>query len=269
MSKKEGLNFQEFFRTIYKFKFSIIFIIILVTVLAFLYQYYKKNIYLEKAIIEISNSSFSNSSKNGDILNSATLSQSNIKTEMEVLKSKSVNKLALKEVDFSHQYSVYLEPRESDKSNFFSNIKNLLSKYKQIDIYNNIPFFIELKEGYNIPFIVKPIDKDRFLLEVKELGYKKIHKYNEPISTKDFKFKLVKIREPKYKKYIVVVKDLDAVLEEIQNKLKIKRTDMTSNSLLIELEDTIPQRAQAYVNKLVKAYLEQNIKLRTKMQLKS
>lgn len=264
MSKKEGLNFQEFFRTIYKFKFSILFIIIFVTLLAFLYQYYKKDIYLEKAIIEISDSTASDGVKNGDILNSATLSQSNIKTEMEVLKSKSVNKLALKDVDFFHRYSVYLEPIESDRSNLFSNIKNIFSKYKQIDIYNNTPFVIDLKRGYNIPFIIKPIDKDRFLLEVKSLGYKRIHKYNKIISNSDFEFKLIKVKDPKYKKYVVVVKDLEAVLEELQSKLKIKRTDMTSNSLLIELEDTIPQRAQAYVNKLVKAYLEQNIKLRTK-----
>ncbi len=262
MNKEENFTFQDFFKAIKRFKLSIFFFTILGFIVAFLYQYYQQNIYRAQAIVEISAPLRSN---NKDILSDAFSTPINIKTEMEVLQSRAVNSLALQKVDFAHQYYAYLEKRNSDTNNIIDLINNTFGKYKKVDIYDKTPFKIELKKGYGIPFIVQPIDQKRFELTVqykdnnKTINYHNIHQYNQEVNTSYFTFTLKKLKEPKYKKYLILVENPQKLIDIIRNKLIIRRTDLTSNSIKIIFEDTIAKRAQKYVNAIADAYIKQNI----------
>jgi len=274
MEKKveKGLDFKEFFKVVYNYKFSIIFITLFSTIIAFLFQYYQQNIYKAKAILEIGNTGQPVTLGNGDILNSAFGNGfSNIKTEIEKLKSISVTKKALEKVDFAHEYYAYLELRDSSNLSIFGKIKNLLGKYKKVDIYNESPFKLEVKNGYDIPFIVIPIDDNSFKLVVKKgiskdrekFSYAKVHRYSENIDTKYFSIKINKIKEPIYTKYIILQNDPDTLPKYVAKGLSVLRTEQTSNAIKIEYEDTTPQRAQKYVNAVTDAYIKQNIEFKT------
>ncbi len=269
---ENGLDFKEFFKAIYSYKFSILIITLLSVIVAFLFQYYQQNIYKAKAVLEIANAGQSVNLANGDILNSAFGNNfSNIKTEIEKIKSISVTKRALKKVDLAHEYYAYLEYRDSGSLSLIGKIKNIFGKYKKVDIYNDTPFKLEVKNGDDIPFIVKPIDKNRFRLIVKNayskngdrFSYDSVHKYSENINNKYFSIKIIKLKEPLYKKYILLKNNPNTLAKNIVKGLNVLRTEQNSNAIKIEYEDTTPQRAQKYVNAVADAYIEQNIEFKT------
>ena len=247
----DEISFEKLIETPLQHKFLIIFLTILVAILAAVYLYFQPNIYKATATLEISGKKASPSVN--DLLSTA-LSQSsqNLDTEIEILKSHFVSKMALEKVDFiNHYYYV--------------------SNYKTIEIYKDEPFKVELKKGYGVKFTIYPQKGNKFILEAKKRGedeFKKEFEFNQWIKGPYFEIKVSKIGDLKHDKYIYEAEDIKNVLKYLDRNLNVKQATPKASIIVISFEDSIAKRAQEYVDELAKAYLKQSIERKTKQATK-
>jgi len=249
--EEDEIDLKELFATIYKYKFSIILITIITTLIAAAYIYFKPDIYKAETTIEIS--SKSKPSLGDDILSAALSSGAqDISTEIEIIKSRFVNKLALKNVDFiKHYYGV----------------KNL----KKIELYKNTPLDVNITKGYNIEFIIKPTSSNKFILEVKktkdengtEWDFYREVKFGELIKDKHFNLTVNKIAKLDYDEYRFLAKDPKYIADEVRKNLQVSQASKKASIIKIALEDNVRLRATEYVNAVANAYLKQSIERKT------
>jgi len=249
---EDEINLKELFATIFKYKYSIIFVTILAICLSLVYLYFKPNIYKAESTIEISSK---NKPSFGDDILSAALSQGtqDIDTEIQILKSRFVSSMALKKVDFLHHYY---------------GVKN----YKKYELYKNIPFKIELKNGYDIEYKIIPLNKEKYILEVKKSIDKDGKKWNfyrevefgELIKNKHFEIKIEKNGKLNYKEYRFLAKNPKYLADEVRKKLNVSQAGKKAAIVAISYEDNIPLRAKEYVNAVADSYLKQSIERKTR-----
>ncbi len=242
----DEISFAKLIEIPLQHKILITFLTILTAALAAAYVYFQPNIYKAVATLEIS-ARKSGPSVN-DILASALSQSSNVDTEIQILKSHFVSKMALKKVDFLHHY--YYE-------------KN----YKKTEIYKNAPFKAELKKGYGVLFYIYPKEGNKFILEAKKKGkkeFKEEAEFGKWIKGPYFEIKIDKTGKFKFKKYIYEEEKLKTVLNELNKNLKVKQASPKASIIVISFEDNIAKRAQEYVNALAEAYIKQSIERKTK-----
>ena len=243
----DEISFAKLMETPLQHKFLIIFLTFLMAVIAAAYAYFQPNIYNATATLEISAKKAAPSVN--DIL-AAALSQpsQNVDTEIEILKSHFVSKMALKKVDFINHY-YYVQ------------------NYKKTEMYENIPLKAELKKGYGVKFNIYPQEGNKFILEVKKKGKKEFKKeveFNSWVKGPYFEIKIEKTGNLEYKKYIYIADKLKTVLRELDKNLKVKQASPKASIIVISFEDNVAKRAQEYVNALAEAYLKQSIERKTK-----
>ena len=255
MTKKDynvdEISFEKLIETPLQHKFLIIFLTILAGVLATVYLYFQSNIYKATSTLEISGKKAAPSVN--DLLATA-LSQSsqNVDTEIEILKSHFVSKMALNKVDFIHHYYY-------------------VSNYKTIELYKDAPFKVELKKGYGVKFTIYSKKDNKFILEAKKRGeeeFKKEFEFNQWINAPYFEIKISKIGDLKYDKYIFEAENIKSVLKYLDENLKVKQATPRASIIVISFEDNIAKRAKEYVDALAKAYLKQSIERKTKQATK-
>jgi len=249
--EEDEIDLKELFATIYKYKYSILLITIITTLIAGVYIYFKPNIYRAEATIEVSSKS---KPSFGDDLLSAALSSNaqDISTEIEIIKSRFVNKLALKNVDFiKHYYGV--------------------KHFKKIELYKKSSLDINITQGYNTEFIIKPIDNSKFVLEVKkakdenetEWSFYREVKFGELIQDKHFKIAVNRVGKLDYDEYRFIAKDPKYLADEVRKNLQVSQASKKASIIKITLEDNVPLRATEYINAVAKAYLKQSIERKT------
>ncbi len=245
----DEISFQKLIEIPLKYKYSIIFLMLLTTAIAFVYIYFHPNIYKASTTIEIGVKE-PGSANIQDLLSSAIGKEStNIQTEIEIVKSRFVANMALKHVDFVHHYY---------------GIKN----YKKQELYKESPFLIDIKKGYGIKFYIYPINKQKFRLVVKQLpdgsSLDKEFRYNEAIKNRFFEITVKKVAPTTFKKYLFVASNPKKIADKLRKRLTVKPITPKAAIILIEFEDNVALRAKEYVNALAKAYLDQSIERKTK-----
>jgi len=254
--KVDEISFVKLMETPLKHKFLILIFTILMAVAAVVYLYFQPNIYRATSTLEIS-AKKANPSLNDLLATALSQSSQNIDTEIEILKSHFVAKMALEKVDFINRYYA---------------VKN----YKKIELYKDAPFKVDIKQGEGLTFNIYPKDEKTFTLEVKNLidkfGNKKTYYrdvyYNKWIKSPYFEIKVVKKGDLVHKKYIFVAQKLKKVLNELDESLKIKQATPRASIIVISFEDNVAQRAKEYVDALAEAYLKQSIERKTKQATK-
>jgi len=247
----DEISFEKLIETPLQHKLLIIFLTILIAIFAIVYIYFQPNIYKATSTLEIS-AKKANPSVNDLLATALSQSSQNVDTEMEILKSHFVSKMALKKVDFINHY-YYVD------------------NYRKIEFYKNAPFKVELKKGYGVKFTICPRKDGKFTLEVKKKGeanFEKEIEFNQWVKTSYFEIKVDKIADFKHKQYIFVAEKLKTVLNELDKNLKVKQASPKSSIIVISFEDNIAKRAKAYVDALAKAYIKQSIERKTKQATK-
>ncbi len=249
--KVDEISFTKLMEPPLRHKILIISLTILMAILSIIYLYFQPNIYKATSTLEISGKKASPSIN--DLLATA-LSQSsqNIDTEMEILKSHFVAKMALKKVDFIHHYYY-------------------VSNYKTVELYKDAPFKVELKKGYGVKFTIYPKGDNKFILEAKKKGkddFEKEFEFNQWIKGPYFEIKVTKTGDLKYDKYIFEAEDTKDVLRYLDENLKVKQATPRASIIVISFEDSVAKRAQEYVDALAKAYIKQSIERKTKQATK-
>ena len=235
----------ELFKTILPYKWSILFITIFTIILTKYYLYFIPPTYESSAIIKVKINK--NPMETRDFLRDSinTTSTVGIKQEMLSLQTFRTNKVVLEEINFSIQYF------QKDK-------------YKMLELYKNSPIDIKLSEEVNFKFLKKKITfipkEDGFTLMTEDFGESEVYPYDKEIITKYFKGKVNKLAPFSQKLYLLFNGDLRNIYQKIISKsLKITQIDLEANLIKVSFQDTIPQRADVYVNALIKAYMSQSI----------
>ncbi len=263
LAKKE-LTFTDIIKVLKDYKWSILTITILATLLAYVYSYSKPSIYQSYSILKVRANQKSKTPD--DIVNSAisTDNAKNVKEEITLLQTYKINQMALKSVDFSVQYF--------QKKN-----------YKTIELFQEeAPIRVKQIKILDPKILGKKITltptKKGFTLSY-QLSYKE--KLKRMIFKKsDFVFKTIennqfgKIIKNKYME-IVIHKKSDIqepisfalngtntrhIFETlIHDKLLVSQLEQDTSLIKISFEDTIPKRANLYIDALTKSFIKYSI----------
>ena len=235
----------ELFKMVLPYKWSILFITLVTIIATYIYLQSIPSTYESKAVIKIKINK--DKLKTADVLRDSINNTNTvgIKQEILALQTFNLNSKALKEVDFSIQYF--------QKEN-----------HKMVEKYEDTPIVIELNSElskilyYKIKLIPK---KSGFTLYTKKLGESKEYPFNQDIQTPYFSGRVIK-KAPFSKEVQVVFNGtLRQIYENIiKRRLKVNQLDPDANLVQISFQDTIPKRANKYVNSLIKIYIEESLK---------
>jgi len=261
--KVEENILRDILLTINQYKKSIIITALIIFLFGAYSLYFKKDIYRSSAVIEVKSGGSKGSMSEGDFLGGALsgFGSANVDKDIEILKTFHVNNIVLNKVNFNTRY--YID-----------------SGFKQIEIYDNLP--IEIKnltvldkdiEGYRI--IVSPID-DGFTLEVDntlknkilhtlfnkdivKLDDEKIYNYGKMIETPYFKLIIDTKSHLEEPLYFVVITGNRNLYESLKGSVEITQVNPDAPLIQIAFTDTMPTRANLYVDALAEGFIEQSI----------
>ncbi len=252
IDEEEEIDIKEVFRTLYRYRYMILLLVILFAVASSYYAYFKPNVYKASATVEVGLGQRSYGSQ--DMLTAAMdPGYMNADTEMDIIKSRFLTEKALKKVNFSHRYYI-------------------TKRYKEFELYKDSPFQVGMNKGYNISFDFYPVDEKSYRLVVIEAkdrngniwSYDETLPYSKEITTEYFHLNIVKIKEPQDTQYRFVIMDPENMGRFVQGGVSVSQKSQYSTMLEISYEDNVPLRAQEFANALSEAYIEQNIEKKTK-----
>ncbi len=250
---EDEIDLKEVFRTIYRYKYMIIFFVIIFTLVSAYIAYFKPNVYKASSTVEVGIERYG-SYGGGDVLSMAmSPGAANAETEMEIIRSRFLAAKAAKEVDVLHRYYT-------------------IRRFKEVELYKSSPFQVGMLRGYGMSFELYPVDDKQYRLVLPEfkdenkttVSYDKVLPYGEEIDTPYFHLNVVKTGEMTDSKYRFVVFDPKEEGSIAQGGISVSQLSKYSSILQISYEDNVALRAQEFANALAKAYLQQNIEKKTK-----
>ena len=267
----KDFSFYDFFSIFSKYKWSILFITLLITVLSYVYLYFKPSIYNSYAIIKVK----SHSSTSKDLIKNTAFTApiKDVVEEISLLKTYKINEKVLDKLNFKVQY--YKD-----------------DNYKKVEIFNNIPITIKNIKIYNKKILNKKISllphKDgfrifymlsykeklkKFIFDKVEISFDKdkVYNYNTLIKTKYFEIYVQNNKKAiNTPLHFVLNGDSRRIYEtKIKKNLHISQLEKDTALIKISYDDNIPQRAQLYVESLTKNFIKNSITSKRNQNLKT
>ena len=235
----------ELFKKILPYKWSIIFITLLAIVWAKYQLYFIPSTYESYAVIKVKSNN--NQFKTNDLLRDSlnTRSTVGIKQEILSLQTFKTNRETLDNINFAVQYFKKID-------------------YKIIELYHNSPIRLKLNNEMPITSLHSQIELrlkgDGYTLKTKNFKESEVYAFNEEVQTDYFTGTISKENSFSSAIYIVLNGSSRQIYENIvRSRLKVGQIDKNANLIKISFQDTIPERANSYVNTLVEAYMTQSL----------
>jgi capsular exopolysaccharide synthesis family protein len=146
-------------------------------------------------------------------------------------------------------------------------------RIKTGEVYKGTPFSVvgklTDKSLYNVPFEIKIINNESFVVEVNtdQYKFKRKSKFGVPVINEKFSFIVnsdttVITRNTKISDipYIFKFKNHEALINKYQNALTIEK-DQTASVIKISLEDEVEDKAVDFLNTLINIYIENSIEV--------
>jgi len=249
MNRQESINHENYIIELYKrvlpYKWSIVFITLLAIVFAKYQLYFIPSTYESYAIIKVK-SNF-NQFKTNDLLRDSLTNSSTVGIKQEILSLKTfrANKKTLDKVDFTVQY--------------FSKVD-----YKTLELYDDAPIDLQINSEEPLTLLHSKIEvkfkANGYTLTTKKFGESTVYPFDEEVKTSYFTGTMSKIASFTSATYIVLNGDSRQIYENIiKSKLKVTQIDTGANLIKVAFQDTIPSRANSYVNTLVQEYITQSL----------
>jgi len=243
-SKNHENYIVELFKIILPYKWSIFLITLLAIILAKFYLYFIPSTYESYAVVKVK---VNNKAPTQDILRDS-LNKSDtagIRQEMAILKTFKTNQKALNKINFKVKYF--------HKTN-----------YKMIEYYKNSPVVLKNIHNIKVKFINHDIklktENGGFTLKSEELGESTLFPFNKEVKTPYFSGKLIIKKAIQYPIYIRILGNSRYIFESIiKNTLYVSQVEQNANLIKITFQDTIPQRANDYLDALVESYISQSV----------
>ena len=262
MRQEDNINLIAIFHNFYRYKWSVLGILISIVVLTFFYTKQLTPIYSSHILIDIEN--YQKSEIN-------SLFRNNINTnidkealsnhEVEILKSRYIISKTLDKIDLSKRF--FIQKRWRDQEIYKEQIPFNL-KFKNLSLK---------KDSFD--FILEEIDKENFKLIIQNSDRKtkdiKRYKYGKLIQKQNYELNITKKTPQKslvgIKYKIKIETDRDKLITQILNNLSIQQS--AYGLLSIDYEDNIPQRAKDILNQLILSYKEYDLKAKQMKDVKN
>jgi len=252
---EEEIDLKDLIDLLKRNKLLIFLMIVLFGAGTLIFLYFTTPQYKTYGTVEISSNKPSIVSRDDLLMQAIDLytGPNDVDTEMEILRSRSIIQQTLKRVDYTKRYYV---------------VRN----FKSIEVLDReFPFNIEIRKGKGIEFVIKPEGSGEYVLEAKwkregkEREVKIKSKYGEWVKTPEFEIKVDKKAGMKAEgEYKFVWEDSVRVASKLQQRLKVGPVSQKASILKVTFNDNIPQRAAEFVNELMRVYITESIKNKTK-----
>jgi capsular exopolysaccharide synthesis family protein len=270
VSTKE-LTFKDILHILNQYKWSIITFTIISTLLSYTYLYFKPSLYNSYAILKVKPNV---KAKSEDIIvnTTATINSKDVEEEISLLQTFKINNHALDKIHMKVQY--YID-----------------NQYKKIEIFKDIPIkiknihilddeilrkkltLIPYANGYSIqytPSYKEKIQHAIFKTKLFSFDNNTIFPYNKPITSQYFNLTIDKLSPLHQPIYFVIHGDKRELFENVV-KPRLNITQLQKDTSLIQINylDTIPDRAQLYVNALITSFINYSINNKNKQNKKT
>ena len=258
----QELTIKEILNILNNYKWSILFITLLATSISYSITYFKPSIYVSTAIIKVKGN---DQRQSNDVINNtlSTNRSKDVHEEITLLKTYRVNKSSLEKVNFQIKYfqeKAYkkIELYNKDAPIQIKNLKildnRILGKHLTV-IPNNTGYDLV----YKIPYKTKIKQK---LFNTKGFEFKTLKNLNfsESISTPYFTLSIKKIFEITKPISFTLHGEKRKIFESlIRRSLTVAQLKKDTSLISINFEDTIPERANLYVNSLTESFINYSI----------
>ena len=250
---EDEIDLKELFLTIYRYRYMIVFVVILFGLGSAIYAYFAPNVYRASTTVEVGKEGKGYSGAQDMLSMVMSPEAANIDTEIVIVKSRYLANKAAEKVDITHRYYT-------------------TRKLKEVDLYKNSPFKVGMLRGYEVSYDLYPVDEKTYRLVVDDAedenktswSYDAVLPYGKEIDTEHFHLNVVKTKEMTNSKYRFVVYDPRKRGSIAQESVSVSQVSKNSSVLKISYEDNVALRAQEFTNALAKAYLQQSIEKKTK-----
>jgi len=235
----------ELFKRVTPYKWSILFIMVLFIALMQVKLYFTPSVYESHAIIKVKVNE--NKVESKDLLRDSLFKTNTvgINQEMAILQTFQSNQKALEKVNFQVKYFIQ-------------------KAYKKVEIYNNLPLRLHHLTKVNREFInhsisVTPLDNGFSLNSNNEVNTT-VYPYDKKISTPFFTGIMSKTDDFISPIIIKLQGDSRSIYENIiKNSLSVSQLKLDTNLIKVAFQDTIPKRANEYIDALVDVYINRSI----------
>jgi len=266
----DEFDLREVFNTFLHYKWSILLITLFTVLMAAYSLYFKPDIYSSSAVIEVKSSAggTTGNMSGGDFLGGALsgFGSSNVNKDIEILKTFHVNNTVLNKLNFHTRYYV-------DKG------------FKQVEIYDNLPIevknvtvidekiagfkvkFTPVENGYHLQVentFKSQILHSLFDKEIIELDDEEIYPYGKLIKNAYFELIVEKKDTISQPLYFVLLTNSRNIFEGMKASLQITQINPDAPIINITYTDTIPSRADAYVNAVAESFIHQSVSEKSK-----
>lgn len=176
----------------------------------------------------------------------------NLETEIGVLKSYSMSRLAVEDLDFGVSYFID-EPFRSD-----------------YEIYKNAPFIVQFDTAFsqlnNIPVYITFKSKDTYNIQIEAFEIDEKLKIGQQFKYKDFSFNIILKDTLNFnpeiigKHYFFVKNDINQVVLSYQTRFDVSVSPERSSILWLWMIGTVPQKDADFINKLVEVYIKKDLR---------
>ncbi len=269
----DSIDLKEVFATLKRYKWSILLLTILFTAGAWIYAYFKPDIYKATTTMKIASLSGGKAvtAGGGDLVSAALSSNvGNMEDEFALLKSRFLASQALQNLDIGTRYFT-------------------IEDYKMVELYKDSPFVVNTEwmdpSFYDRKIKLIPIDQDHFHLLIKpsmieKLRYKVFHYFNldeeappvyfekdytygEKISTPWFILTVQKVFDMPPGFYYFSYRPNGSMTWYVRGGIDAEPLSNFGSIVAISFMDDVPQRAKDIVDAVVKAYNEEKIREKT------
>ncbi|WP_456382311.1 GumC family protein, partial [Hydrogenimonas sp.] len=266
---EDELDLKEIFGTLKRYKFSILIVLLLFSIGAFVYAYMAPDVYRAKAYIEVQEDQSPNAIK--DFLAMAESGVgANINNVIDTFKMPHIGLKALENLNIDVRYFA-------------------VEHFKKSELYRNSPFVVvpsmSTPNALESTFKIVPLNRESFRLTVEPsltrrlyeklrsfvaplppdqqaFSYDAVHRYGEQIDTRWFSLKVEKVYEPSPgSEYLFNIMTNDSMLEYIQKNLSVAPLSKEGSIVEISFLDQVPQRAKEIVDALIDAYMGESLEI--------
>ena len=274
-SHNDEIDLKEVFRTISRYKKSIIFITFIFLIASSIFAYYKPNVYSSFSSVQVTDNSSGGGASSTDFMMQAIGGKSSsIDNEIAILESRFITQKALENLNLTTKYYSY----------------NKLQK--KLELYKNSPFIITQKtidnSIYFKNFELIPIDDTSYRLIIEPLSpyslksildklglkalkeedkitYNEVHRYNEEIDAAWFSFTVNKIGKLESSKYSFQLLNKDSLYDTYSSGLSVSLDSEYGSTINLDYQDNVSLRAKEILDSITEAYLADGIKEKSKV----
>jgi capsular exopolysaccharide synthesis family protein len=265
----EEIDIKELFKTVGRYKWSILFIVLIFLGGAAVYAFFSPNVYKATTTMKIS-TEMAKSVVGGNFMRAALGGGSiNLDDEFALIKSRFLAKKVLEELDIGTRYFT-------------------IEHFKKKELYKDSPFVISVESikpvFYGREMQLVPVDSNHFRLYVKPtlkekiyykickflnlpvqplIEYDRIHEYAKKIATPWFIINIQKVYELKNQIYLFSIVPNKNMYGFVQGGIDAAPMSKFGSIVKVSFQDTVPMRAKDIVEVVVKAYRKEKIRLKT------